>query len=60
MVKESMSEVGFVKVAHLFMPLSSKVCFVFPWWLIHCVYICALKCGKAVMLKHTGGGYDLY
>jgi hypothetical protein len=33
MVKESMSEVGLVKLAHLFMPLSSKLCFVFPWWL---------------------------
>jgi len=60
MVKESMSEVGFVKSAHLFMTLSSKLCFVFPWLLIHSLYICALNCGIAVMMKHTGGGCDLY
>jgi len=60
MVKESMCEVGCVKLAHLFMPLSSKLRFVFPWWLIHAVYIYALKCGIAVMMKHTGGGCDLY
>jgi len=41
MIKESMSEVGCVKLAHLFMPLSSKLHFVFPWWLISCcVHIC--------------------
>ena len=60
MVKESMSEVGCVKLAHLFVSLSSKLRFVFPWCLIHVVYMYALNCGIAVMMKHTCGGCDLY
>jgi hypothetical protein len=59
MFKESMSEVGFVKLTHLFMPLPSKLCSVFPWLLIHSVYIYALNCGIIVM-NDTGGGCDLY